>query len=200
MANKKITELTSATTPLAGTEEIAIVQGGETKKVAVSDVGGGGSSARSQTYTLTRDWNTPTLDRVYYINLYSAIEFRPVGINNTVIDSLTGRNAGMILAPYNCVVKNIVCMTRNTGSFTGKIGIGSGKVASGVGNNFTNRIVHLDEAISGVGYTVNEYVFPIVGGAEITAGDVVCPSLYFSEQVQTAKAGVTIQIEIEEVI
>ena len=41
MANKKITELTSATLPLAGTEEIAIVQSGTTKKVAVSEVGGG---------------------------------------------------------------------------------------------------------------------------------------------------------------
>jgi len=40
MANKKITELTSATLPLAGTEEIAIVQGGETKKVAASEFGG----------------------------------------------------------------------------------------------------------------------------------------------------------------
>ena len=43
MANKKISELTSATLPLAGTEELAIVQGGETKKVAASDLGGGGT-------------------------------------------------------------------------------------------------------------------------------------------------------------
>jgi len=38
MANKKISELTSATLPLSGTEELAIVQGGETKKVAASDL------------------------------------------------------------------------------------------------------------------------------------------------------------------
>lgn len=43
MANKKISELTSANLPLAGTEEVAIVQGGETKKVAISEVGGGAS-------------------------------------------------------------------------------------------------------------------------------------------------------------
>ena len=36
--DKDFTTLTSATLPLAGTEEIAIVQGGETKKVVVSDV------------------------------------------------------------------------------------------------------------------------------------------------------------------
>jgi len=41
MANKKISELASATTPLAGTELLEIVQSGVNKKVAVSDVGGG---------------------------------------------------------------------------------------------------------------------------------------------------------------
>jgi hypothetical protein len=36
MADKKISELDAATTPLAGTEVLAIVQDGATKKVAVS--------------------------------------------------------------------------------------------------------------------------------------------------------------------
>lgn len=44
MAEVKISELTSATTPLAGTETVPIVQGGVTKKVAVSNLGGGGSA------------------------------------------------------------------------------------------------------------------------------------------------------------
>lgn len=39
MANVKISELGSATTPLAGTELIEIVQGGVNKKVAVSNIG-----------------------------------------------------------------------------------------------------------------------------------------------------------------
>ncbi len=37
MADKKISELNNATTPLAGTELVPIVQSGETKKVAVSE-------------------------------------------------------------------------------------------------------------------------------------------------------------------
>lgn len=41
--SKKISELTAATTPLAGTETVEIVQGGTNKKVSVSDLGGGGS-------------------------------------------------------------------------------------------------------------------------------------------------------------
>jgi len=41
MADKKISQLTSATTPLAGTEVVPIVQGGSTVKVAVSDLTAG---------------------------------------------------------------------------------------------------------------------------------------------------------------
>jgi hypothetical protein len=44
MAEVKISELTSATTPLAGTEVVPIVQGGVTKKVSVSEIGGGGGT------------------------------------------------------------------------------------------------------------------------------------------------------------
>ena len=67
MANKKITELTSATTPLAGTEEIAIVQGGETKKVAISEVGGGGD-------VIDLDVKYPILYQIYttFNNLISS--------------------------------------------------------------------------------------------------------------------------------
>jgi hypothetical protein len=39
MANVKITDLTAATTPLAGTELFETVQGGSSKKVAASDIG-----------------------------------------------------------------------------------------------------------------------------------------------------------------
>jgi len=41
MADKKISQLTGATTPLAGTEVLPIVQGGNTVKVAVSDLTAG---------------------------------------------------------------------------------------------------------------------------------------------------------------
>lgn len=41
--DKRISELPLATTPLAGTEELEIVQGGVNKRVASSNIGGGGS-------------------------------------------------------------------------------------------------------------------------------------------------------------
>ena len=69
MADKKISALTGATTPLAGTEVLPIVQSGSTVKVAVSDLTAGRTvSATSVTaglgavgtpaYTFTGDTNT----------------------------------------------------------------------------------------------------------------------------------------------
>jgi len=51
MANTTITGLPAATTPLAGTEVVPIVQGGVTKQVAVSNIGGSGSGSVTQVNT-----------------------------------------------------------------------------------------------------------------------------------------------------
>ena len=56
MANSKISALTSATTPLAGTETLPIVQGGATVKATVANITGAGAYAGSFTslaYTTT---------------------------------------------------------------------------------------------------------------------------------------------------
>jgi len=57
MAEVKISELTSATTPLAGTETVPIVQGGVTKKVAVSNFGGSLPSMIETNATDLTLWN-----------------------------------------------------------------------------------------------------------------------------------------------
>jgi hypothetical protein len=54
MADKKISALTAATTPLAGTEVLPIVQGGSTVKVAVSDLTAGRAISATQ-LTLTTE-------------------------------------------------------------------------------------------------------------------------------------------------
>jgi hypothetical protein len=56
MADKKISQLTGATTPLTGTEELAIVQGGQTLKATaqdIADLGSGGSLPVLNTYPVT---------------------------------------------------------------------------------------------------------------------------------------------------
>lgn len=57
MANSKISALTSATTPLVGTETLPIVQGGATVKTTVADITNGGGYAGSFT-TLGATGNT----------------------------------------------------------------------------------------------------------------------------------------------
>lgn len=63
MADVKITDLTAATTPLAGTELFETVQGGTSKKVAASDIG---NSANALPYA--------SLSGRAYISAYSAID------------------------------------------------------------------------------------------------------------------------------
>lgn len=56
---KKISELTAATTPLAGTELVEIVQSGVSKQVAVSDIGGGGGGGGLTNFTDTKSVAAP---------------------------------------------------------------------------------------------------------------------------------------------
>lgn len=50
MADLKISQLTGATTPLAGTEVVPLVQSGATKKVAVSDLVSGFAASKNPTF------------------------------------------------------------------------------------------------------------------------------------------------------
>ena len=129
MANKKITELTSATTPLAGTEEIAIVQSGETKKVAISEVGGGGGGTNKQIF----HWwggnlTTPTLNRYYYISHNGlALEYLPGATDlTTITQSMQGRNKGLFIAPFDCKIKRVLFKEGGSGSYTGTFSLASG--------------------------------------------------------------------------
>ena len=63
MADVKITDLVSASTPLAGTEVLEIVQGGTSKQVAASDIG---NSASALPYN--------SMTGRAYISAYSAID------------------------------------------------------------------------------------------------------------------------------
>lgn len=63
MADKKISQLTAATTPLAGTEVLPIVQGGSTVKVSVSDLTAGRAVS-----VLSATLSGGTVNGVLYLN------------------------------------------------------------------------------------------------------------------------------------
>ena len=72
MADKKISELTAATTPLAGTEVLPIVQSNSTKKVAVSDLTAGRAISASEVTV-----STLTSGRVPYVGTSGKLSDTP---------------------------------------------------------------------------------------------------------------------------
>lgn len=106
---KKISELTSATTPLAGTETVEIVQGGVSKKVAVSYFGGssGGREVLSA-------------DRTYYV--------RTDGSDSN--DGLANTSGGAFLTIQKAV--DTICDTLDTKSYAATVQIADGTYTGAV--------------------------------------------------------------------
>lgn len=76
MADKSISQLSSATTPLAGTETLPIVQGGSTVKTTVQDVAdlaGGGLPYLVYTALLTQSGTNPPVATVLQNTLGGAV-------------------------------------------------------------------------------------------------------------------------------
>jgi hypothetical protein len=102
MSNSKISALTSATTPLVGTETLPIVQGGVTVKTTVADITNGGGYAGSFT-TLGATGNTTlgdaTTDTVR-VNGYMGVGGAPAASVGIYITStaLTGTTQNGVLS------------------------------------------------------------------------------------------------------
>jgi hypothetical protein len=88
MANVKITDLTAATTPLAGTELFETVQGGTSKKVAASDIG---NSANALPYA-------SLLGRAYIQAQSDTDQTGSISAATAVQFGITDLNAGITIA------------------------------------------------------------------------------------------------------
>ena len=87
MTDLKISQLTGATTPLAGTEVVPIVQSGVTKKVSVADLTAGRSVAASEVVVSSSTDAYPLLINVTAGSTAGA-EFKdPTTTTNPVIGS-----------------------------------------------------------------------------------------------------------------
>jgi hypothetical protein len=94
MADKKISELVSATTPLAGTEVVEIVQGGSNKKVAVSNFGSTVPDATptvkgiAKLYTSLGTNTDGAVDQATFKNEIDAIDFNINSVlENEILES-----------------------------------------------------------------------------------------------------------------
>lgn len=128
MAEVKISELTSATTPLAGTETVPIVQGGVTKKVAVSEIGGGGGGATPSilaTYvsngTLVTGTTSATITRSVLVsaNTIADNSFLEVSVSHTqeVISFTTSRSYFYVNTSNSLTGATLLATGFGTGNF-----------------------------------------------------------------------------------
>lgn len=167
-------------------------------------IGGGGSSANTQIFHWWGgNWSTTTLNLYYYIGYNgAAIETAPASVGTTISASMTGRNKGLFIAPFDCKIKRVLFKDGGSGSYTGKFALASGLPNYGGTWNigYTNIVTHLDDAISSPGYAQNKFEFLVDDDITVPKGYVVSPMLIFSAQAGATKLSIEISIEIEEVV
>jgi hypothetical protein len=135
MTNKKISALTSASTPLAGTETLPIVQSGSTTKVAVSDLTAGRTVAMAAlgvgtAATGTRLVNILSTTGVSPLvavgpNGYVAVDNAGGGINyysSNVSHVFEGVSGGNIVT-FDSITKNVTMVSGNVSVNTAAKGV-----------------------------------------------------------------------------
>jgi hypothetical protein len=155
--------LTPATTPLAGTEEIAIVQDGETKRVAVSNVGGGGGSKKSftieipvsQTVAASTSWyvrNTITQ------NIFNATFTTTLAVpTNDFADLLAQRPRNIV--PFDCKIKSVqmVGHTNSPATDIRVVILKSDKPEIGMPTTLINPIIIADKTFNTNSPSINSF-------------------------------------------
>jgi len=194
--------LTSATTPLAGTEELAIVQGGETKRIDVSEVGG--SSLRREKYPVvlgqitlaaTTLWNS--LRRNVANTIFNPIfETGPYdGTTSLVKDT---RLWGFPITFNQKVTKIIFDYEAITASTTFRFIYYKPNPSGLSGNAIDNQVIHNETIINTGGFRQPHLVVVPTAFTMETGG---CISVViFNNNVSTTIRTMGIWIETEEVI
>lgn len=170
MADKKISALTGATTPLAGTEVLPIVQGGATVKVAVSDLTAGRAISATQ-LTLTTgsvivangqgiDFSaTPGTGTSELLADYEEGTWTPVYYGSTgSIGSLAyDTQAGSYTKVGRLVTATCAIRLTNKGSWTGNVQISGLPYAIGTGEIFASMSTDF------VTYTGQTFIYTYTG-------------------------------------
>lgn len=142
MADKKISDLTAATTPLAGTEVLPIVQSTTTKKVSVANLTAGRDIATKQitstvsgATTAVEGWNiTNGVASAIFMTTGATYAYRGVGANNIWL----GTNGGNDMY-IGASTANVLRLGSNAFSYlevgtTGNISIISGNLVFSAAN------------------------------------------------------------------
>ena len=141
MADLKISQLTSATTPLAGTEQVPLVQSSTTKKTTVNDLMQAQFAANVVTETTTaRTLSASDMQKIIYCTNGSAVTITcaaglGAGFNVTIIQGGAGKvtvaAGGQTLVSYSSLfstmgqyaVISLVAPVANTFVAAGNLGV-----------------------------------------------------------------------------
>lgn len=187
MAEVKISELTSATTPLAGTEVVPIVQGGVTKKVAVSNLGGSAA------------WGGITGTLSNQTDLNSALS----GKQDTLVSGTNIKtiNSTSLLGSGNVAVQPTLVSGTNIKTINGSSVLGSGDLVVGGGGGlfipikpvsgswYSNTILSENQTTYSIPNSNAMFITPFVGNNTITISDV---SIYCNGTDATQEAKIFI--------
>ena len=141
MADVKISALPAATTPLAGTEPVPLVQSGATKKATVNDLMQAQFAANIVTESgTTRTLSSADMQKIIYCTSGSAVTINcaaglGAGFNVTIIQGGAGKVTvaanGQTLVSYSSLfstmgqyaVISLVCPVANTFVAAGNLGV-----------------------------------------------------------------------------
>lgn len=141
MADKKISQLNSATTPLGGSEEVPLVQSSTTKKTTVNDLMQAQFAANIVTESgTTRTLSASDIQKIIYCTSGSAVTINcaaglGAGFNCTIIQGGAGKVTiaanGQTLVSYSSLfstmgqyaVISLVCPVANTFVAAGNLGV-----------------------------------------------------------------------------
>lgn len=130
--SKKITELPDATTPIAGTELLEIVQGGINKKVAASEVGGGVGDLKLDALSVYR---TLTVDHIL-----DATDLASINAGDSLVIEENQAIANDVTVPANATQAFPV----GSSMIVMQIGIGLTSIIADVGVTITSSAGHLN--------------------------------------------------------
>lgn len=185
MANKKITDLTAATTPLAGTELLELVQAGSSTKVAASDIANSATSVRTVATggtgaaTLTgyvKGTGTTAMTASATIPVADIAGTATVAQGGTGVGTLTGYVKG------NGTSAMTAAATIPYNDLAGRAWINTSSSINQTGSTTTATALTLNTGLSGTGITVN-------ASTQITFTDagtyMLSPSVHFTNSAAT---------------
>jgi hypothetical protein len=186
MADLKISQLTAATTPLAGTEVLPIVQGGTTKQVSVANLTAGRPVAASEVVVTSSTDAYPLLINVT-AGSTAGVEFKdPTTTNNPVIASRgnnlaveAGGNEVFRFGSNNNITMNLGNLIQGT---AGKgINFTANTNAPGMTSELLNWYEEgtwtpTDASGAGLTLTTSKTVYTRVGNVVTITGIVIYPS------------------------